>query len=77
MVRSDNGAAIELEAWELPASEFGSFVAGIPAPLGIGTIELADGSSMQGFVCEAHAVGAATDITAYGGWRSYLAALRQ
>ncbi len=77
MVRSDNGAAIELEAWELPASEFGSFVAGIPAPLGIGTIELADGSSMQGFVCEAHAVGTATDITAYGSWRSYLAALRQ
>jgi len=75
MVRSDDGAAIELELWELPAAEFGSFVAGIPAPLGIGTIELADGTSSQGFVCEAHAVGDATDITAHGGWRSYLATL--
>jgi allophanate hydrolase len=77
MVRSDNGAAIEIEAWELPAAEFGSFVAAIPAPLGIGTIELADGSSMQGFVCEAQAVADATDITAYGGWRNYLAAVKK
>ena len=77
MVRSDSGAAIEMEAWELPAAEFGGFVAGIPAPLGIGTIELADGSSMQGFVCEAHAVADATDITSFGSWRSYLAAVKQ
>ena len=77
MVRSENGAAIELEIWELPASEFGSFVAGIPAPLGIGTIELADGSSVQGFVCEAYGVSGATDITSYGSWRRYLATLGQ
>lgn len=31
-------------------------------------IELADGSKVQGFVCEAHAVAGATDITAHGGW---------
>ena len=49
MVRvSEGGAAIELEVWELPAREFGSFVAGIPAPLGIGTVELADGTSVPG-----------------------------
>ena len=72
MVRSDAGAAIELEVWELPASGFGSFVAAIPAPLGIGTVELADGSSVQGFVCEAYAVSDAIDITSYGGWRAYM-----
>ena len=33
---ADGGAAIEIEVWELPASQFGSFVDGIPAPLGIG-----------------------------------------
>lgn len=67
------GGAVELEVWELPASEFGSFVAGIPAPLGIGTVKQADGSAVQGFVCEAAAVAGAQDITAFGGWRAYLA----
>lgn len=74
MVRADGGAAIEMEVWELPAREFGSFVAGIPGPLGIGTVELSDGSKVQGFVCEAHAAEGATDITRHGGWRAYLAA---
>ncbi len=74
MVRvAEGGGAIELEVWELPAREFGSFVAGIPAPLGIGTVLLEDGSSVQGFVCESHAVAGAQDITACGGWRAHLA----
>lgn len=73
MVRvGEGGTAIELEVWELPAREFGSFVAGIPAPLGIGTVELADGSQVQGFVCEALATQAAIDISHLGGWRAYL-----
>jgi len=72
MVRSDEGAAIELEVWELPAEQFGSFVAGIPAPLGIGTVELEDGGRVQGFVCEAYAAQGAEDITALGSWRRYL-----
>jgi allophanate hydrolase len=73
MVRAEGGKAIEVEVWELPAKEFGSFVAGIAGPLGIGTIELADGSKVQGFVCEAHAAAGATDITVHGGWRAWLA----
>jgi allophanate hydrolase len=74
MVRvAAGGAAIELEIWELPATAFGSFVAGIPAPLGIGTVTLEDGSSVQGFVCEAFAVEGAQDITALGSWRRFLA----
>ncbi len=73
MIRTDAGAAIELEVRELPAREFGSFVAGIPAPLGIGTVELADGGKVQGFVCEAYAAAGATDITRFGGWRAWLA----
>ena len=74
LVRRDPGAAIEVEVWELPAAQFGAFVAGIPAPLGIGTVELEDGSRVQGFVCESYAVDNAKDITALGGWRAYLAA---
>jgi allophanate hydrolase len=67
------GAAVDLEVWELPAAQFGSFVAGIPAPLGIGTVELEDGSRVQGFVCEGYAAEGALDITAFGSWRRYLA----
>ena len=70
-----DGAAIELEVWSLPAHHFGDFVSGIPAPLGIGTIELADGSAVQGFVCESYATAAARDITDFGGWRAYLKSL--
>jgi allophanate hydrolase len=74
---TSGGAAIAVEVWQLPAREFGSFVAGIPAPLGIGTLELADGECVQGFVCESFAVAAATDITHFGGWRAYLARQNQ
>lgn len=74
MVRvAEGGGAIDMEIWELPAREFGSFVAGIPTPLGIGMVKLADGGWVQGFVCEAAAAAGAEDITALGGWRDYLA----
>ena len=66
------GAAVDVEVWSVPAAQFGSFVAGIPAPLGIGKLELADGSWVCGFLCEGHAVATARDITALGGWRAYL-----
>ena len=70
--KKEGGAAIELEVWALSAAGFGDFVAQIPAPLGIGKVELADGSRVSGFVCEAYALAQATDITAYGGWRAWL-----
>jgi allophanate hydrolase len=67
------GAAIEVELWELPLAELGGFVAGIPAPLGIGTVELEDGTWHKGFICEPCALEDAVDITAWGGWRAWLA----
>ena len=69
-----DGAAIDVEVWEMPTAAFGGFVAAVPAPLSIGTITLEDGSSVHGFLCEAAATADADDITHYGGWRSYLAA---
>lgn len=72
-VAPDEGVAIELEVWEMPMAQYGSFVALIPAPLGIGTLTLADGSSVQGFVCEALALTGAEDISHCGGWRRYIA----
>ncbi|MGE5149416.1 MAG: allophanate hydrolase [Rhodospirillaceae bacterium] len=71
----DGGGAIDLEIWSLPKGALGRFVSRIPAPLGIGTIELADGSTVQGFLCESYATADARDITSHGGWRNYLKAL--
>jgi allophanate hydrolase len=72
---ADGGAAIDLEVWSLPPGTYGNFVETIPAPLGIGTIELADGSTVQGFLCESYATAGARDITNFGGWRAYLKSL--
>ncbi len=78
LVRVDTGGyRIEVEVWEMPVSNYGSFVAGIPAPLGIGTLELDDGEAVQGFVCEAAAVVGARDISELGGWRSHLKLLNR
>jgi allophanate hydrolase len=70
---AQGGAAIELEVWSVPSESFGSFVAGIPAPLGIGRVELENGESVSGFICETYAVSDAEDITSLGSWRTYLA----
>lgn len=73
MVRvSEGGAAIEVEVWEIPQNTVGSFLDGIAAPLGLGRVQLADGSHVCGFVCEAIACETAEDITRYGGWRKWL-----
>ena len=72
MVRADDGAAIDVEVWDVPPAAFGSFVDGIPAPLGIGTVTLEDGQQVKGFLCETHATKAARDITSLGGWRRYV-----
>jgi len=74
LVRSPGfgGLGIEVEVWAMPTQHFGSFVAAIPAPLGIGCVELADGSTVSGFMCEPFAIGSAAEITQFGGWRTYL-----
>ncbi|HFF9479824.1 TPA: allophanate hydrolase [Serratia marcescens] len=76
LARAAQGAAIRLELWDIPLARFGEFVAEIPAPLGIGTLLLADGRRVKGFICEAWALEGATDITEFGGWRDYLASLK-
>ena len=73
-VAPGSGSPIEVELWEMPMAQFGSFMALIPEPLGIGSLRLADGSTVKGFICEPLALEGATDISAYGGWRAYLAA---
>lgn len=73
LVRDEQqGESIEVELWELPTASFGSFVAGIPAPLGIGKVQLADQQWYTGFICEPYAITNATDISHLKGWRAYV-----
>lgn len=69
------GPGIAGEVWRLDPADFGRFVTRIPAPLGIGKVELSDGRAVSGFLCEAHALTDAREITALGGWRAYIASL--
>ena len=73
MIRSENGASIEIEIWQLRAKEFGMFVAAVPSPLVIGNIRLASGEWVKGFLCEEIALVGASEITDFRGWRAYLA----
>jgi allophanate hydrolase len=75
MLRVDpgKGSSIELELWALSAAAFGNFVAAIPPPLSIGTIRLADGRDVKGFLVEPLAINSARDISSFGGWRAFMA----
>lgn len=68
----EGGFSIAVEVYSLPFEAFGHFVASIPPPLAIGTLKLADGSSVKGFVAEPRAITDAEDISAFGGWSAYL-----
>jgi allophanate hydrolase len=77
-VSDQQGAPIAVEVWEVPLRTFGKFVADVPAPLGIGTVQLANDLAVKGFICEPSAVSdgsGATDITSFGGWLAYLDSL--
>jgi allophanate hydrolase len=69
------GHSIELEIWQISLAGFGQFITQIPAPLGIGTLLIADNTTVQGFICEPYAIVDAPDISHLGGWRAYLAQL--
>ncbi|MGQ0502796.1 MAG: allophanate hydrolase [Panacagrimonas sp.] len=75
LVRDASGRCIDVEVWEMPSTELGSFLNGIGAPLGLGKVELADGTLENAFICEHGMLDGARDITEFGGWRAYLASL--
>ncbi|CAM3926032.1 allophanate hydrolase [Smaragdicoccus niigatensis] len=71
-----DGTCIAGEVWRLPAAGFGTFVAAIPGPMVIGSVQLQDGSTVSGFLAEPFALEGAPDISHFGGWRAFLAAPR-
>ena len=72
-VKNGAGAAVEVEVWALSEAAFGRFVAAVPPPLSIGTLELGDGRTVKGFLVEAEAIAGARDISSFGGWRAFVA----
>jgi len=74
-VAAGGGTSIAIELWALTDAAFGRFVAAIPPPLSIGTLSLADGRQVKGFLGEAEALKDARDISSHGGWRAYIASL--
>ena len=72
----EQGQSIEVEVWEVPMALFGKIVAEVPAPLGIGNVQLEDGTWVKGFICEAYAIQSAKDISHFGGWRAYIQSLK-
>jgi len=70
----EDGVAIEVEVYELDLAAFGAFVAEVPPPLAIGTVDLETGEAVKGFVAEPRAVAGARDISQFGGWRAFIAA---
>jgi allophanate hydrolase len=77
LVHRQDGAAIEVEVYDMPEAMLGRFLLQIPPPLGLGKIELESGELVCGFICEPRALDGAPDITQYGGWRYYVAAKQQ
>ena len=73
---SKGGQAIDVEVWEIPFANFGHIVAEVPAPLGIGNVQLADGSWVKGFICEGYALETAVEISHFGGWRAYIQSIQ-
>ena len=68
----EEGHAIEVEVYDMPLDQVGGFLALVPPPMGLGSVELADGRWVKGFICEPHALGRARDISVHGGWRAFL-----
>ncbi|MFB7589061.1 allophanate hydrolase [Streptomyces sp. NPDC056169] len=73
----EGGAAIEAEVWRLPAEGLGALLASLPRPMALGSVELADGTSVPGFLCEPEALDGAREITSYGGWRAALPSVEE
>jgi allophanate hydrolase len=67
------GTSVEGELWQLPPTALASLLAGLPEPMLLGAVELADGSSVTGFFCHGSAAEGAPDISRFGGWLAYRA----
>lgn len=66
------GAPVVGEIFRISPAGLGTFLAALPAPMALTSVELSDGRTTVGFSCTHDAVNGAADITDYGGWAAYL-----
>lgn len=67
------GAAIAVEVWDVPAAGLATILLQEPPGLCIAKVRLADGEETLGVLGEPALCEGMREITAYGGWRAYLA----
>ena len=72
----EGGAAVALEVWRVPLAGLGIVLTQEPPGLAIGKVILHDGEEVLGVIGESLTVEGKKEITQYGGWRAYQAALR-
>lgn len=73
-VGSETGSEIQLEVYSVPVDKFGDFIAMVPEPLGIGSVELSSGEWVKSFICEefGYTMKGTVDITEFGGFKPYI-----
>ena len=70
----EGGTSLDVEIWSMPLHSVGDFLDKIPAPLGLGTVLLDDGSSVHGFISESAMLNDAQDVSSFGSFRAVMAA---
>lgn len=76
MIRvAEGGTAIAVEVWDVPLAGLGVILMQEPPGLAIGKVKLANGETVLGVIGEPLTVEGKPEITEFGGWRAYQAAL--
>lgn len=74
MVRvAEGGVAVAVEVWAVPPEGLASILLKEPPGLSIGKVKLASGAEVLGVLAEPILCDGQREITAYGGWRAYIA----
>eukprot|EP00270_Netrium_digitus_P016945 TRINITY_DN6142_c0_g1_i1.p1 TRINITY_DN6142_c0_g1~~TRINITY_DN6142_c0_g1_i1.p1 ORF type:complete len:387 (+),score=109.32 TRINITY_DN6142_c0_g1_i1:116-1276(+) len=68
-------ASIVIEVWEVPSSGISSLLLNEPPGLTIGKLKLQEGGEVLGVLGEPFITEGAKNITSFGGWRAYKAAM--
>ncbi len=72
----EGGVSVALEVWNVPLAGLGIILSQEPPGLAIGKLTLEDNEEVLGVIGEPLTVEGKKEITQYGGWRAYQAALK-
>ena len=78
MIRTPGeGTNVAVEVWDVPVAGLASILLAEPPGLAIGKVVMRDGSIVLGVLGEPFLCEGKREITAYGGWRAYVASQRE